>query len=320
MFTQIAGAPGSRPSAIPESMCRVAPRLVLFLACTLGALASTLNAQQAPDGFRWIDFHSPADQDVVVWVTHSLDSDKWTAIREIGVEYDASLVVTTDRASPQAAVASDTFSMWSVSLTTHMVTALLKGVNLRFVDWMMFAQGETRELGAFYDDCADCSATTYFTAFYYDQRQHGWAMRWMRGNQAVPFWTAQAAPGVTLTQVSAILADPNGHEMVGTWKHYDYGTLKPAEDFVYQYDIDPMTSLDRAELLSNKQVEPMQRRLCVANDAVSGLARGQDAAMCRDLLHPEIKTPRRSPSSGARPRPIAPEKAVPQWTPPGPQR
>ena len=39
---------------------------------------------------------------MVVWVTRSLQPEKWSAIREIGVEYDAALVVTTLRANPQS--------------------------------------------------------------------------------------------------------------------------------------------------------------------------------------------------------------------------
>ena len=71
------------------------------------AAAPSLQAQQAPDSFRWIDFHNQKDQDTVVWVTRSLAVQDWTAIREIAVEYDAALVVTTNRANPQAAANAD---------------------------------------------------------------------------------------------------------------------------------------------------------------------------------------------------------------------
>src|SRR4051812_29417802 len=58
-------------------------------------------AAQGPDSFRWIDFHSPNDQDVVNWVRRALEEQKWTAIREIGVEYDQALVITTNRIAAQ---------------------------------------------------------------------------------------------------------------------------------------------------------------------------------------------------------------------------
>ena len=69
-------------------------RFIAFL-IALFALAGPLFPEQDP--FRWMDFHSASDRDIVAWVTRSLDAEKWTAIREIGVEYDAALVVTTLR-------------------------------------------------------------------------------------------------------------------------------------------------------------------------------------------------------------------------------
>lgn len=261
--------------------------LTLAVAAFLTA-ASKLPAQQAPEDFRWIDFHSPKDQDVVVWVTRALETDKWTAIREIGVEYDAALVVTALRPTPQSPVDSDTFSVWSVSLTNHSVTALLNGANLRLLDWMLFALGHSRELGALYDDCNQCDASTFFTASYYDVRQHGWAARWMRGQQAVPLTAAHAPSGVTLTQVYAVLADPNGHELIGTWNHFDYGKEKPAEDYVYQFDVDPFSSLDRTAVLSGKEADAMKHRLCQSSGVVPAVARGQDSALCQQPIKPQV--------------------------------
>src|SRR5579863_6390391 len=126
------------------------PRVLLL---AILALPATVGAQASPDNFRWIDFHAQPDQDVIVWVTRALDPEQWTAIREIGVEYDAALVVTTLRKTPQSPPGLDTFSVWSVSLTSHKVNALLKGANLRLLDWMLFAVGRPRDLAALYDDC-----------------------------------------------------------------------------------------------------------------------------------------------------------------------
>jgi hypothetical protein len=264
--------------------------LLFAIIAAMLAPSIPLAAQQAPDTFRWIDFHSPQDQDVLVWVRRSLDPEKWTAIREIGVQYDAALVVTSLRPTPQSLPGLDTFDVWSLSLTNHSVNALLKGVNLRLLDWMLFAVGQPRELGALYDDCNQCDASTFFTSFYYDIRQHGWATRWMRGRQAVPLSSANAPQGVTVSQVYAVLADPNGHEVVGTWSHFDYGRQKPAEDYMYEYDVDPFSGLDRTQLLNGKDAEELKRRLCLASDAVSGLARGQDSTLCTP---PPTKAPPR---------------------------
>jgi hypothetical protein len=236
---------------------------------------------QAPDSFRWIDFHSPKDQDVVIWVSRALDGQSWTAIREIGVQYDAALVITTLRATPQSAANQDTYSIWSVSLTNRAVSSILKGVNLRLMDWMLFVSGEPRELGALYDDCNGCAATTYFTALHYDLREHTWAARWMRGAGAIPLWSENPPPDVTKTQVTAAIADPNGRETIGTWNHLDYGKQKQPEDFVYRYDVDPMSSIERTQLLVGKEAAAMKERLCHLEAAVPGLSRGQESALCQ---------------------------------------
>ncbi|MGD0800800.1 MAG: hypothetical protein ABR906_05750 [Terracidiphilus sp.] len=249
----------------------------------------SLSAQQAPDNFRWIDFHSAKDQDVVSWVMRTLEPEKWTAIREIGVEYDAALVITTLRATSQSPPDADAFTVWNLSLTNHSLTPLIKGVNLRLLDWMLFADGRPRELGALYDDCNECESSTFFTAFHYDLSQHIWAARWMRGNQAAPIWSAGAQQGVALTQLYALMAEPNGREVLGTWNHFDYGGEKPAEDVVYRYDLDPYSGLERTQILSGKQAEEMKQRLCGTQNVVLGLERGQDAVLCQFAQKPRVE-------------------------------
>jgi hypothetical protein len=260
-------------------------RTFLAVVLLVSALtAAPLQAQQ--DSFRWMDFHSAKDQDIIVWATRSMDPEKWTAIREIGVLYDAALVVTSQRANPQASPGADVFTIWSVSLTQHTAaTPLLKGVNLRWLDWMQFADSSTPELAILYDDCRECAATTYFTALHYDLSQHLWTARWIRGGQAVPVWSANAPDGVQLTRVYAILSQPNGRQLIGTWNHFDYGKQKPSEDFVYRYDLDPLSGLERTQLLSGKDADAMKQRLCSVQGADAELARGQDSALCQDTVH-----------------------------------
>jgi hypothetical protein len=120
---------------------------------------------------------------------------------------------------------------------------------------------------------------------YYDRSQHIWNAHWMRGGQAVPIATGTAPEGVTLTQVYAALAEPDGRQMVGTWNHFDYGKLKPAEDFVYRYDLDSFSGLERTQLLSGKEAEGMKQRLCLAQAGAGGLAHGQDSALCQQTVH-----------------------------------
>ena len=265
--------------------------ILLGLAAAMLACALPLIAQQSPDNFHWVDFHAQQDQGVVVWVTRSLEPERWTAIREIGVEYDAALVVTTLRKTPQTPPALDTFSVWSASLTDHSVKPIITGANLRILDWMLFAVGWPRDLGALYDDCNDCVASTFLTAFYYDQRQHGWGARWMRGTQAIPLSSASSPQGVTLSSAYAVLAEDNGHEIVGTWNHFDYAGQKPLEDYVYQYDVDPANYTERMQVLTGKNADALKQRICVGTGAVSGLAHGQDSPICQPIRTPAPRKP-----------------------------
>ncbi len=264
----------------------VGRRLLLGSLAVAFATSTLLTAQQSPDNFRWVDFHAQQDQGVVIWVTRSLEPERWTAIREIGVEYDAALVVTTLRKTPQTPPAFDTFTVWSASLTDHSVKPIITGANLRILDWMLFAVGWPRDLGALYDDCNDCVASTFLTAFYYDQRQHSWAARWMRGTQGIPLSSAGSPQGVTVSSAYAVLAENNGHEIVGTWSHFDYGKQKPPEDFVYQYDVDPANYTERTLPLTGQTADALKRRICIGTDAVTGLAHGQDAPICQPFKTP----------------------------------
>jgi hypothetical protein len=252
---------------------------------------STLAAQQLQTSaaFRWINFHSQQDQNIVAWVTRSLQVDQWTAIREIGVKYDAALVITSFRATPQSLPADDTFTVWSASLTSHVAAPLLTGVSLRLFDWERFADGASEDLTALYDNCRNCTAQTYFTAFYYDVSHHMWGARWINsgqgGGQGAPVWTADTSSEPGWTQVYAVLAEGDGHVELCTWNHFDYGKQKPPTDILYRYDRDPFSGLDRTVALSGAQADETKLRLCRAQDAVQGLARGQDSSLCDALIN-----------------------------------
>jgi hypothetical protein len=250
------------------------------------AFLAPLGAQQTTGNFRWVDFHSLNDQNIVAWVTRALTIETWTAIREIGVEYDSALVITTNRSTPQSMPRDDTFNVWSVSLTSHAVVPLLSGSNLRLFDWERFADGASEDLTALYDNCRNCSASTYFTAFYYDLSRHVWAARWINGGQGAPVWNANQSSDQTWTQVYAVMAEGDGHVELCTWNHFDYGKQKPPDDVLYRYDRDPFSGLDRTVALTGRQAEDMELRLCRGQDAVDGLSRGQSSALCQNLVTP----------------------------------
>jgi len=292
-------------TALPPIAARfslIAAALVpMAAAFALVTAATSLAAQQAPDNFRWVDFHSQKDQSEVAWVTRSLAVEDWTAIREIAVEYDAALVVTTKRATPESAANADTFSMWSASLTTHAVTPLVTGVNLRWLDWMRFADGAPYELAIVYDSCRECAANTYFTALRYDLKRHGWTARWINGGQGVPLWSANKPAGAEWTQAYAAFAEPNGREFVATWSHFDYANKKPSDDVVYRYDVDPVSGLERGLPLLGKDADAMELRICQAQGGVADLARGQDSALCQRMTKPaEDRRPVTTPPANNR--------------------
>ena len=245
--------------------------------------AKGIVAQQAPDSFHWVDFHAEKDQSYVTWVTRSLAVEDWTAIREIGVQYDAALVLTTRRASPQAAAGNDSFTLWSLSLTDHTLHPILKGTNLRWLDWMRFADGAAEELALVYDNCRECQANTYFTSLYYDQRQHGFVARWMQGGNGAPIWTDASPAGITWTQAYAGVAEPNGRELLYTWSHFDYGRDREPSDTIYRYDVDSISGLERALPLLGKDADAARLRICTGQDAIPGLARGQDSPLCQQI-------------------------------------
>jgi hypothetical protein len=222
------------------------------------------------------------------------------------------LVVTTLRANPEAPADADTFTVWSASLTNHSITPLVKGVNLRWLDWMRFGAGAALEPAILYDNCMGCAADTYFTAFHYDLPRHGWMARWMRGAAGAPVWSANPPAGVQLTQVATAMTEPDGRQLVGTWSHFDYGNQKPSEDFVYRYDLDPTSGKEQTQLLAGADAAAMKQRLCSFQSAVPALTHGQDSWLCKQTAHPAAtRTPVTTPPAnnrgqsmppGARPR------------------
>jgi hypothetical protein len=103
---------------------------------------------------------------------------------------------------------------------------------------------------------------------------------------------------VTWSQVYARLTDAkgtdsSGTDSIGTWSHYDFGTVKPPQDFVYRYDVDPFSHLERTELLSGKAAEAMKDRLCRAQGVGTGLARGQDSGLCKPVASVSSKAGRK---------------------------
>jgi hypothetical protein len=263
--------------------------------CSLAVLLCGLtgSAQQTSGVFRWIDFHSAGDQNIVAWVSRSLEVTKWTSIREIGVEYDAALVLTEERTNPQSAPGSGAFTVWSASLTSHVLAPLVTGANLRWFDPVRFADDASDEWPVLYDNCHDCQPNTFFTAFYYDVRSHTWSARWINGGHGAPVWNATHPAGTNWTQAFALLSNGEGHSTLYAWNHFDYAKPRPAEDYITRYDLDPFNHVERSAVTTaptpptpsvERQLAEYELQICRAETAPPGLARGQDSELCQNLL------------------------------------
>ncbi len=288
---------------------RIAVLLAVFLASVFPVFA-----QQPGSSFYWIDFHSPKDQSIVIWVTRALAVEDWTNIREIGVMYDSALVVTTRRPTPQSLPDADSFNVWNVSLTNHLVTPLLKGVNLRWLAMLRFFAGAPMEPAVLYDNCRQCAANTYFTAFHYDLATRRWEARWLNGENGVAVWNTSHPAGTDWTQVYAVMTGGNGIAQLVTWNHFGFGGNQPPEDSIYSYDVDPFSGLDRTAVVSGTQADAMKVALCNAQDAVSGLSGGQNSDLCRQVLHkpaPACRPLRAAPARKQRPAPAPKQQPAP---------
>jgi hypothetical protein len=302
--------------------------LALILALFAGAVPAFSQqpdaAQKPPDSarqptdFYWVNFHSPKDQSIVVWVTRSLTVEDWTAIREIGVMYDSALVVTTNRATPESLPDTDSFNVWNVSLTNHMVTPLLKGVNLRWLAMLRLFASSPMEPAVLYDNCRQCAANTYFTTFHYNVATRRWEARWVNGGEGVAVWNTDHPAGMDWTQVYAVVTAGNGIAQLVTWNHFDYGPGKPPGDSIFRYDVDPFSGLDRTAVVSGKQLDATRIALCSAQDAVTGLARGQDSDLCGEVLHKPARFSKPLRGVPAR-RPAPPHTQAPAQNKPAPK-
>ena len=279
-----------RRRQILPSLIRLSRSAFLLLAIILGLSSASASAQTPIDAFHWISFHDSKDAATVEWVTKSLQAENWTQIREIGVQWDAALVITSERKTPQSAPPTDVYTIWNASLAKHEAQPLFHATNPRILNWTAFGGANLPELGLIYDDCADCAAPSmFFTAVYYSIPDHVWRARWMRGDKTALLWSGGSVDGVEHTQVYGLLTEPNGRQLLGTWSHFDYGKTKPAEDFLYSYSVDAASGLDQTEALAEKHGDEMKLRLCRANPGqadpdLAPLARGQDSELCRQLV------------------------------------
>src|SRR5579859_4195512 len=125
-----------RFSPLSRSAIQYARRTIMAAAlCMMGVQIS--QAQAPLDAFHWIDFRDAKDAPTVTWVTQTLTAEKWTAIREIGVQWDAAIVfrsaVSTIAAShwtpiSRIAVHFSAVSVWVTHVTVGASLASRKSI------------------------------------------------------------------------------------------------------------------------------------------------------------------------------------------------
>jgi hypothetical protein len=265
-------------------LLRVIPVLLMF------AYVANMWAQ-APTDFHWVDLEK--DQWMVSTVRKALHDEGFTAIRDIGVVGDAALVFTSTRSRPDAIPDTDLMSVYAVSLRSLAARKLISGYQMHSIGWSSMLKDHRGELATTYLDCVQCDATMFFTNFYFDGKADTWQLRWTANQHGAPLTVNHANKDYTIQQIYAVLGDIDGQEALVTWSHYEYNNSKKVDDFIYRYDVDPSSNLDRAQRVSGKDATDLELRLCQADQAWSFLRHGQDQPVCQALVQAKSTRSRR---------------------------
>ncbi len=265
-------------------MSTIFPRQSIF-AILFCLFLARVSSAQVIDGFAWVD--QKTDADTVAKIITFLRNKPYTAIREIGIAGQQALVIATLRKDPTANPMNDTFTAYGVSLGDGSVEELLDGTNLRYIDWQKFYDYDTPELLATYDDCAQCKATTFLTAFYIDRKTRRWGARWRREIAGAPLYSADPAKNY----VYALLMNVDQRVVLDTWASYpEQKKSSRGGEYLFEYRIDPMSDQGTSRPLTGRDVLPVKQRLCKGEDVVFGIAGGQDSLACKDLTTPSRKS------------------------------
>ena len=254
-------------------------RLFAFFSLVMIFGASAPAHAQVVDGFAWTDMKS--DTQTAAKVAISLANKPYTAIREIGIVGQQALVVTTFRKDPTANPGSDTFTAYGISLKDGSIEELLDGTNLKYIDWQKFYDDDTPELIATYDDCAECKATTFFTAFYIDRKTKRWGARWRRDVAGAPLYSADPAK----SYVYALFMNVDQRVVLDTWVSYpEQKKSSRGGEYLFEYRIDPMSDQGSSRPVTGRDALPLKQRLCRGEDVVFGIAGGQGGEACKGLV------------------------------------
>lgn len=278
-----------------SALARVRCEGVFCLALLTMACGGWRANAQAVEGFAWTDLRGETDR--VGVVTKALEGEKYTALREIAVVSDEALVITASRPNPTARPDQDHYIVYSVDLknASDKPVQLMTGTHLQFRDWLRFVRDGETELVATYDDCSDCRATTFLTAFYLDAKTRKWRARWPREVAGAPLFSAAPGnPGET-DQAYALMVGADGRAVLATWSHFQQRKRGTGDDYLFEYDVDPASGLERSRQVLGSEAGPLRTRLCKAEGSVLDIAAGQDTASCKQVSRAgERRAPRHS--------------------------
>lgn len=264
---------------MPTLLRRIVLGVVVAL---LGFTQFAWSQAQAPSEFHWVNMEK--DEWTVGLVRKALQKEQFTAIREIGVLGDAALVFVANRKQPDAIPEKDEISVYTASLRTLFSQKLLTAYQVRPVGWSNFVPGHRPELATVFADCVDCDPSTFLTSFYFEGKSDTWQARWMAEQHGSSLLSKHVSSDYTTQQVYAMVADRDGRESLVTWIRYDYLNSKRFDDYVYQYDVDPASGLDRIQRINGKEIAATQLKLCQIDPAWGYLKYGQDSELCAALV------------------------------------
>jgi hypothetical protein len=257
--------------------------IVLLIAVALAANAAHA---QVLEGFTWVDLKS--DTATVTSVTKALEAQKYTALREIGLIGDQALVITAARADLIAQPQQDRFNVFGISLKDGKVDPLLDGADLRIFDWLKFYDYDSPELLATYDDCSNCQATTFLTAFYIDRFTKKWHVRWPRNIAGAPL----TAAGSSGQSVYALFMNVDQRVVLDTWIRYpQQKKSRRAGEYLFEYRVDPVSDQGASRPLTGNDAAKTELRLCKGEGVVFGIAGGQASEACRGAAQRSINRP-----------------------------
>jgi hypothetical protein len=255
-----------------------------ILAVVFSLFVSATAQAQVIDGFAWVDLKT--DTQTVTKVTTFLANKPYTAIREIGIVNQQALVITTLRKDPTAQPGNDTFTAYGVSLKDGSVEELLDGTSLKYIDWQKFYDYDSPELLATYDDCSQCKATTFLTAFFIDRKTRRWGARWRRELAGAPLYSSASgkSDGSTRNYVYALFINVDQRVVLDTWVSYpEQKKSSRGGEYLFEYRIDPLSDQGTSRPLTGRDILPVKQRLCRGEETVFGIAGGQDSAPCKEL-------------------------------------